>query len=157
MLRFGTLRVDRLYTIHAQELSRFFEAQMDEYMRWFDPFPYDWPTMERMLKGATHDLFMGVWLLKEMSPELIAFWMLRGWDAGESVPEFGLVVDQHHAWRGIGRACLDMAISTCRMNQVPRMRLTCHTENRHAMNLYEQNGFCRTHQSGTLVYMERTL
>lgn len=157
MLRFGTLRVDRLFALHAYELSRFFESQMAEYMKWFNPFPYDPHTMERMLKAAEHDLYMGVWLLRDLSPELIGFWMLRGWDNGEEVPEFGLVIGQEHAYRGLGRACLDMAIAICRINNEPKVRLTCHPENRHAMNLYEQTGFCRTHQNSSLIYLEKAL
>ncbi|MDQ6647003.1 MAG: GNAT family N-acetyltransferase [Pseudomonadota bacterium] len=57
---------------------------------------------------------------------------------------YSLATDPDARGRGVGRALLDAVIAAARQRDCHALRLEVRTDNRAAIALYEQAGFCRT-------------
>lgn len=121
-------------------------------MRTFNPFEFDWRTLENLFRNAGQDIYSGVWWHRDM----IAFWMLRGIDDGKSIPEFGVLVDEKYGNMGIGSLCIDMAKLTAKLLGLSAIYLTCYPQNVRAVRLYKRHGFVYTAQTNEMVYMRWT-
>jgi RimJ/RimL family protein N-acetyltransferase len=73
--------------------------------------------------------------------EWVAFYMLRGWDAGYERPSFGLLVDERHSGKGIGTLCLHAAMSECRLMGAASCMLKVAPGNLRARAIYGKAGF----------------
>jgi ribosomal protein S18 acetylase RimI-like enzyme len=138
-------------TDEARALSAWLLGQPAGYLRFFQPFSFDAQTIERLLSARQRDCWMGVW-----GPSgLVAFFMLRGFDEGYTIPSYGVAVDAQAQGLGIGRLTLVTSKTMSRLLGAPRIMLKVHPDNRGARTLYESEGFVETGvdtRNGNLVY-----
>jgi RimJ/RimL family protein N-acetyltransferase len=145
------LTIRSLREADAAALVDLLSAQPPEYARFFTPFPFESPWIESMLRNRVRDGYFGVWSVSR----LVAFFMLRGWDAGYEVPSYGVVVDYEHRGLGLARLTLAASKAMCRMMGSSRLMLKVHPENEVAIHAYESEGFVRTGRddaSGQFIY-----
>jgi hypothetical protein len=67
--------------------------------------------------------------------------MLRGWDAGYSIPSYGVFIREAFAGRGLSTMTLHMAISLCKRRGARTVMLKVHPDNVVAKKTYEKFGF----------------
>lgn len=146
------LTVRPLGLADASALAVMLREQPDDYMRHFTPFAFDEETVRSILSRREQDVYMGIlW-----ADRLVAFFMLRGWDAGYAVPAYGVTVDHRFRGHGLARLSIEMSKSICRLRGVGRLMLKVHPENVVAKRLYEEMGFRRAGddpRNGNLVYI----
>lgn len=129
-----------LYTADAPTLSDLLRAQSPDYMRYFTPFAFDIEVIEALLAAARDDVYSGVF----WGDALAGFFMLRGWDAGYSVPAYGVTIGEEWRGAGLGRLTLAAARSICALRGATQIMLKVHPDNTAARHLYERFGFVRT-------------
>ncbi len=134
-----TLR--RLGPGDAAALSELLEAEPAEYRKYFHPFEFDLLTISQLLKKAVRDHFVGVEISGDAKNRLVGFYMLRGFDEGFAAPMYGVIIAHQYSRRGLGVLTLSHAEAFCRINNIGRLLLKVHPENRKARCLYEQHGF----------------
>lgn len=134
---FSDLRIVPLAPDQAGELSALLLADGPAYGGHFTPFPFDADSLASLLSAARRDRYWGIWL----GAELVAFFMLRGFDEGYARPSFGVFVGKRHARRGLGALTVNFALAWCRSNDVSTVMLKVHPENRTARTLYLRAGF----------------
>lgn len=100
-------------------------AQPPEYARFFYAFSFEVKEIARILATRERDVYMGVY----WRDELLAFFMLRGWDAGYEVPSFGVFVDEKQRGRELMKITLDVAKLICRLAGAPRLMAKIHPDN----------------------------
>jgi GNAT superfamily N-acetyltransferase len=137
------LRVVRMGPGDAPELSRMLCEQPPAAREFFEPFPFEAEHLVRRLAGAVDDRY---WAVYE-GPSIVAFFMLRGWDEGFSVPAYGVLVSSARYGLGLGRFTLEWCRLWCRLNGVPEIMLKVHKRNGVAARLYEKFGFRRNGSS----------
>ena len=71
----------------------------------------------------------------------VAFYMLRGWQQGYARPSFGLLVDYQYANKGLGKLCLQAALTECRLIGIKEIMLKVSPNNYYASKIYEDAGF----------------
>lgn len=71
----------------------------------------------------------------------IAYGMLRGWDAGFSIPSLGVAVHPDHRGVGLGRAMVDYLHSCARLRGAPAVRLKVYPYNERARQFYTSLGY----------------
>jgi RimJ/RimL family protein N-acetyltransferase len=109
----------------AAGLSAMLRAQPADYACFFYAFGFDEAAIARTLTDRARDYYAGMF----WRGELVAFFMLRGWDAGYEVPSFGVVVDERQRGRGFMKLALDMGKFVARLNGAPRLMAKIHPEN----------------------------
>lgn len=146
-----TLAVRRLDLSDAPALAQFFQSQPPDYLRYFTPFTFDAERISSILRQAHRDCYLGVW----WADDLVAFFMLRGFDDGFEIPSYGVAVDHRFQGRGLARLTLVASKSICRLIGAPRLMLKVHPANVGAHHMYESEGFLQTGHdpvTGQLVY-----
>jgi RimJ/RimL family protein N-acetyltransferase len=136
----GTLAIIVLQPIDGPCLSRMLQRQPEDYIRFFNPFPFDEKSITEMLQHCVRDLYYGIYL----NQEIAGMFMLRGWDAGYEVPSYGVVIDQNYSGLGIGRVTIEISKVICRLRGAPRLMLKVHPDNHAAKHIYEQADFIQT-------------
>ena len=125
-----------------KELQGFFEAVrshgVDSY---FHPHPFDGVTAEKIALHSGQDWYAAAWSTCGTETVIIGYVILRGWDAGFSIPSFGICV--HPEWQGfgIGKLLMQTAITVSRLRGSPAIRLKVYPDNEKAIALYSQTGF----------------
>jgi RimJ/RimL family protein N-acetyltransferase len=148
------LQIRPLRRSDAEALSRLVSNDPPHYNRYFVPFPGGRADVDGALEHADKDSYWGIFV----DDELAAFVMLRGLDAGFSVPAFGVYVAEQYANRGLATTALALAETWCRLNNCSAVMLTVHPEQMRARLLYEAKGFIATGERsaiGHLVYRKR--
>ena len=132
------MKIRPLHQEDGVELSRLLEKQSPDYRADFHPFPDEGAeAMAELLSSARKDRYRAV----IFEDEWVAFYMLRGWDAGFDRPSFGLLVDEARSGRGIGTLCLHAAMAECRLAGADSCMLKVARENLSARKIYERAGF----------------
>ncbi|HZI16995.1 MAG TPA: GNAT family N-acetyltransferase [Pyrinomonadaceae bacterium] len=109
----------------AAEVSALLRAQPPDYARFFYALGPGEEEIARALAGRSRDYYAGMF----WRGELVAFFMLRGWDAGFEVPSFGVVVDERQKGRGFMRLALDMGKLVAKLSGAPRLMAKIHPDN----------------------------
>jgi ribosomal-protein-alanine N-acetyltransferase len=73
--------------------------------------------------------------------ELLGYGMLRGWDAGYSVPSLGMALHPSARGQGLGRTFMELLHDAARTRGARRVRLKVYPENEPARTLYERLGY----------------
>jgi RimJ/RimL family protein N-acetyltransferase len=123
----------------------------NEYHKYFTPFPFDEQSLLNILKSAEDDIYFGIWF----ENVLIGFFMLRGFDAGYSIPAFGVSIREQYSQKGLLSLTLQFAITFCKLNSIPQMMLKVHPENIFAKETYEKFGFKQfsvDEKNGNILY-----
>jgi len=134
------LTVRPLTAVDAPLFSAMLSAQPAEYIQYFRPFDFDVETLRHMLAVARNDVYMGFFV----DDALAGFFMLRGWDAGYTIPAYGVTIAQPFAGMGLATLSLDTSKTICRLREVKRLMLKVHPDNLTAKRLYEKTGFVQT-------------
>lgn len=134
----------------AGNVSAMLLAQPPEYARFFYAFEFGEEQIAQVLASKIKDVYSGIF----WRGELVAIFMLRGWDAGYDIPSFGVFVAEKQRGGAFMRISLDVAKLICRLSGAPRLMATIHPENvspRGASRL----GFVQTstrNDTGNIVY-----
>ncbi len=85
--------------------------------------------------------------------EVLAYGMLRGWDAGYEVPSLGIAVHERARGLGLGRALMLVLHAEAARRGAPRVRLKVYPDNAAAVSLYRSLGyaFASELEAGQLV------
>lgn len=144
-----TLQCHRLSPDWESPLAEFFAALAeagDE--REFHPHPLTAQEAKRLCEYAGRDLY---YVMSE-GRRVVAYGMLRGWDAGYDVPSLGIAVHPRERGRGIGRELMEMLHAAARGRGAPRVRLKVYPSNEPALRLYRSLGYTfHSEERGQLV------
>jgi ribosomal protein S18 acetylase RimI-like enzyme len=136
---------------HAAAVFNLVKSSRKEYFQYFTAFELKPETVETFLKQAKRDQYLG-FFLKE---SLVGFYMLRGLDAGYTTPSYGVFISESYQSIGLARLSVMHALSICRLNQISRLMLKVHPENKKALEIYRSYGFTETGfdpSNGNLVF-----
>ncbi|MFQ3592772.1 MAG: GNAT family N-acetyltransferase [Gemmataceae bacterium] len=117
--------------------------------RFFHPHPFTSQEAQRIVSYTGRDLY----LVANDGPRIIAYGLLRGWDAGFEVPSLGIAVHPAERGSGVARAFMIYLHAAARRQGATRVRLKVYPDNAAAKRLYESLGYVFTDQSpdGQLV------
>ena len=132
------LELRRVCQEHERGLTRFFEALVAEGAdRWFNPHPFT-PEHASLLAGYQgRDLYY----VATQGEAVVAYGMLRGWEAGYDVPSLGIAVLGRARGTGLARTFMQFLHTAARLNGAPRVRLKVYPENAAARRMYESMGY----------------
>ncbi len=131
------IRIEPLLPVDAEAGVRLFSEPGDDDGRFFDGLPKEPDALRSILLSAKADHYWAIYV----GDTLAGLFMLRGFDAGYSVPSFGVVIKRVFRGAGLGRLALQYAEAWCRLKNVEILMLTVSQENRRALALYEACGF----------------
>jgi RimJ/RimL family protein N-acetyltransferase len=140
------LRVD-----DAAALSLMLRSQKPSYARFFTPFGYDEQSIAVVLARRGEDVFMGLY----WRDEVVAFFMLRGWNEGYEIPSFGILVDEKYRGDGLEMLSLETAKVICKLRGAARIMFKMHPENISVRAVARKTGFVKTGveaHSGNVIY-----
>jgi RimJ/RimL family protein N-acetyltransferase len=138
MTSVASLTTSPLVAEDAAPLAVFFAQQPGDYRSHFQPFADESESaFAKLLTEAEKDVYAAAWV----DGVIVAFYMLRGWDAGYERPSFGLMVDHRHAGKGLAAFCLKAALVTCRLRGVKSCMLKVAPGNTVAKTIYKKAGF----------------
>ncbi|OGN79776.1 MAG: hypothetical protein A2X26_13200 [Chloroflexi bacterium GWC2_49_37] len=120
----------------AFELSKMLKADSTEYSKYFQPFRFDEDTLTAVLSAMREDQFWGVY----SGDALVGFFMLRGFDAGFSIPSYGVYIAEKFSGNGISKLTLQFVRVWCRMENIPKVMIKVHPQNQIAKKAYEKSG-----------------
>ena len=109
----------------AGAVSEMLRSQSPDYARFFYAFSFETDDIAKILAARERDVYAGVY----WQDELVAFFMLRGWDEGYEVPSFGVFVGEKHRGREFMKITLDVAKLICRLSGAPRLMAKIHPDN----------------------------
>lgn len=121
---------------HAEVLSALFNADGGDYRKFFHPFPFDADSIRKILSELREDRFWGIYC----GEALIGFFMLRGLDAGFSIPSYGAYIAKKYSGKGVSRLTLQFIEAWCKLNGIPKVMIKVHPENLAAKRSYEAFG-----------------
>lgn len=122
----------------AEPLATFFDALSaagDE--RWFHPHPL---TREEATRLCSYD-GQDVYCVLADEGRVVAYGMLRGWEAGFEIPSLGIAVRPDARGSGVGRALMEHLHGVARARGATRVRLVVYADNVPARRLYEGLGY----------------
>lgn len=147
----NSLSILSLKPADAAALSGLLKSDEVGYHRYFQPFPFDATTLEKVLAEAKMDRFWGIYI----DTVLIGFFMLRGLDSGYDIPSYGVYVSKGRSGRGISGLTLNFVEVWCKLNNIRKVMIKVHPENLIAKRVYEKAGALPAgtdKKNGNLVY-----
>ena len=105
--------------------------------RFFHPHPFTLAEAVRVCRLGGRDLYLAA----SRGDRILAYGMLRGWDAGYAVPSLGVAVHPEARGTGLARAFMIYLHAAARDQGVPRVRLKVYPSNHAARRLYESLGY----------------
>ena len=107
---------------------------------YFDPFKFDFDTINNMLSNAVLDKYWGIYF----SNSLVGFFMMRGFDSGFEIPSYGVLIGSKYSSKGLATLSLHFAISWAKLNNIKKMILKVHPNNLVAKAIYEKYYFIQS-------------
>jgi len=101
------------------------------------PFNFNYVTIKEILNKKKDDKFFGLFT----DNSLIGFYMLRGFDEGFDIPSYGVWISKKYSAKGLSKLTLQHALSFCKINEIKKIILKVHPENKIAKMIYENFGF----------------
>ena len=142
---FREIRPDDLVAV-----SRFFEQiARDQTSHGFRPHPFD----EMTARGISEHLGRDLYAIGISGDSIVTYGMLRGWDAGYSVPSLGIYVAPFARGTAMASQFMGYLHAQAAARDASLVRLTVDGWNRPAMKLYERHGYrFRPHpEAGRLI------
>lgn len=133
----GEVAIVPLLADHIAPLVQAHASAPAGYHQYFTPFPFDQATWDGILATRQQDGYFAVLVGGDMA----GVYMLRGLDAGYTIPAYGVWISHTHQGRGLATATLHHAVAHCRALGCETLMLKVHPDNRRAKNLYERFGF----------------
>lgn len=150
LIRAKDLIIRPLTLEDAGTVSNMLLAQPRDYAKFFYAFDFSEQRISDLLVNKQKDIYSGIF----WCDELVAIFMLRGWDAGYAIPSFGVFVAWEYRGGSFMRISLESAKLICRLVGAPGLMAKIHPDNvspRGARRL----GFTQTgveNESGNIVY-----
>ena len=107
--------------------------------RWFHPHPFTREAVEELAAPGRGDEYH-VWTAGRDGP-VVAYGMLRGWEAGYTMPSLGIAVDPQWRGQGIGRRLITHIHVIAAARGADTVRLKVDRSNTTAMALYQAFGY----------------
>jgi ribosomal protein S18 acetylase RimI-like enzyme len=134
----SALEIRRLQPEHEGALAEFFIALTSAHCeRYFHPHPFDADTARYIACYTGADLYFGALL----DNTLLAYGMLRGWDAGYAIPSLGIAVRPSHQGSALGRTMMHFLHAAAQARGATQIRLTVDSANVNARQLYHSLGY----------------
>jgi ribosomal protein S18 acetylase RimI-like enzyme len=131
-------RFERLGRAQSDALIELFERNsVPGVLDAFDPFPLTAEQARWIATEPREDAYYAA----VGEGRLLGMSMLRGFDAGYTIPSFGIFVDQECQGRGLGRRMTEWTIEQARLRKCPAVRLSVYAANAPAVALYKSLGF----------------
>lgn len=127
-----------------EALALFFSTLDEEASTFFQPHDWDMPTLRSLACGTGADLYY----LLVKPPDVLAYGLLRGWDAGYAIPSLGIAVHPSVRSTGLGRLMMEYLEVMARYRGAPGVRLRVHAANVHACSMYMRRGYHMTEDDG---------
>jgi len=145
------VEIRKLSIGNAPDICNLAKVSRKEYFQYFTAFELIPEVVEAFLTKANKDQYLGFFI----NNSLVGFYMLRGLDAGYSIPSYGVFISE--AYQSIGLAGLSVmhALSFCKLNRISKLMLKVHPENKKALEIYRNYGFIETGfdpANGNLVF-----
>lgn len=134
------IEIRRLLVTDLPDLINLWNKDPEGYNQHFIPFEMNEKHLINILRKAIKDIYLAV-LVKH---NLAGIFMLRGFDAGYKVPSYGVWISSQFKNKGLAKLTLQYSISVCRINNIERIMLKVHPDNKIALNLYKNFGFVET-------------
>lgn len=122
-------------------LARFFtalDAVGDDVL--FHPHAGD----EATLRALSRDVGADLHYLLVQGRDVLAYGLLRGWNAGYTIPSLGIAVHPSSRARGLGRLMMDYLEAMARHRGSPAVRLRVNKHNVRARDIYMLRGYRMT-------------
>jgi ribosomal protein S18 acetylase RimI-like enzyme len=122
----------------VKKLTQFFEdivANKDNV--YFHPHPLTYDTAKKIAAYEGNDLYF----LQIKDNEITGYGMLRGWDAGYSIPSLGIVIHPTFRNQGLGREFMEFLHNQAKAKGASKVRLKVYSNNAGAQQLYESLGY----------------
>jgi ribosomal-protein-alanine N-acetyltransferase len=116
---------------------RFFVSLSEEDRRFFHPHPLTEAGARLVCEHSGADLYYAL----HTEERILAYGMLRGWDAGFEIPSLGMVVAADSRGRGLGKVVVSLLHEAARQRGAQRIRLKVYSENKVAQRLYRSLGY----------------
>lgn len=127
---------------HVEGLKRLFETLVEKKLdHFFQPHPLTKAVADELASYQGRDFYC----VAAQGPNVLAYGMLRGWDAGYNIPSLGLAVHPDWQGRGLGRLLMQFLKFVAIQRGATRIRLSVHNENRTAIALYQSLGYQLSH------------
>jgi [ribosomal protein S18]-alanine N-acetyltransferase len=103
----------------------------------FKPHPFSLRDAVRVCNNRGKDLYIAAFV----NAEIAAYGMLRGWDAGYSIPSIGIYVCRKFQGKGFGRWFMGELHRLASERGAEKIRLTVLKNNQKAISLYKKLGY----------------
>jgi len=103
----------------------------------FHPHPLDRATAAQHCCYSGHDLYC----VAILEGRVVAYGMLRGWDAGFAIPSLGIAVRSEHRGTGLARLLMCFLHYEAARRGATRVRLRVNADNARALALYRSLGY----------------
>jgi ribosomal protein S18 acetylase RimI-like enzyme len=104
--------------------------------RFFHPHPFTAEQADRLCRHDGRDLYYAA-----IDDEVLAYGMLRGWDAGYLVPSLGIAVHPAARGTGLAKSFMHFLHAAAARRGAPAVRLKVYPDNAAARRLYEGLGY----------------
>jgi ribosomal protein S18 acetylase RimI-like enzyme len=132
------LRFEAVSPPHADALAGLFARNSGPAIAdRFDPFPLSAEQGRRIALDPSKDDYY----LAFAGERTVGFSMLRGFDAGFTIPSFGIFIDREHQGQGVGRRLTEWTVEQARRRGCTAVRLSVYAANAPALALYSSLGF----------------
>lgn len=132
------LQVCPLTSAHAEGLGLLFQTLNEKGLnRFFHPHPLTSSAANDLARYTGRDFYC----VATEGPDVLAYGMLRGWDAGYSIPSLGLAVHPEWHSRGLGRLLMQFLKVVAIRRGASRIRLSVTSDNKAALSLYQALGY----------------
>lgn len=132
------ISVKPLSPFDGKALAEFFRVLVERGDdRWFHPHPLTEAEARRIGASSGRDVYAAVF----RHEKVLAYGMLRGWDAGFEIPSLGIAVATEFRSTGISRLLMEYLHCMARLRKAPAVRLKVFPENVSAIKLYEALGY----------------
>lgn len=133
-----TLEIVRFAPMHISALTRFFShIGADSASQHFHPHPFTVAEAERICSNRGKDIYAGMC----RAGEFLGYGMLRGWDAGYTIPSLGIYIAPELRGTGAARLLMQYLHLAARLSGAKHVRLKVYRENKSAYGLYESMGY----------------
>lgn len=96
---------------------------------------------EATLRALAQDISADLYYLLVQGRDVLAYGLLRGWDAGYTVPSLGIAVHPAARSIGLGQLMMEYLEMMARLRGAPAVRLRVHKNNKRAVEMYECRGY----------------
>jgi len=133
----------------AKKLAQFFNdivANKDN--EYFHPHPFTYDAAKKIAAYEGNDLYF----VQIKDNEITGYGILRGWDAGYSIPSLGIVIHPSFRNQGLGREFMRFLHKQARSKDAAKVRLKVYSNNAGALQFYESLGYFFTdEENGQLI------